>query len=169
MFRLVFCSEQQFLTPTLLQEDGWDTDPFVLTEVNEKLYGRGATDDKGPVLGWLHAIEAFQQTGQNVPVNIKVCLILIVILISIRLIICSFSQFCFEGMEESGSEGLEELLHREKDGFMSGVDFVCISDNYWLGTNKPCLTYGLRGLCYFEIEVSCAEKDLHSGVFGGSV
>ncbi|KAI9560884.1 hypothetical protein GHT06_011838 [Daphnia sinensis] len=131
-----------------LKEDGWDTDPFVLTEVNEKLYGRGSTDDKGPVLGWIHAIEAFQQTGQDLPVNIK---------------------FCFEGMEESGSEGLEELLHKEKDAFMSGVDFVCISDNYWLGKNKPCLTYGLRGLCYFEIEVACAEKDLHSGVFGGSV
>ncbi|XP_057373009.1 cytosolic non-specific dipeptidase-like [Daphnia carinata] len=131
-----------------LKEDGWDTDPFVLTEVNEKLYGRGSTDDKGPVLGWIHAIEAFQQTGQDLPINIK---------------------FCFEGMEESGSEGLEELLHKEKDGFMSGVDYVCISDNYWLGKNKPCLTYGLRGLCYFEIEVACAEKDLHSGVFGGSV
>ncbi len=72
-------------------------------------------------------------------------------------------------MEESGSEGLEELLHKEKDGFMSGVDYVCISDNYWLGKNKPCLTYGLRGLCYFEIEVACSSKDLHSGVFGGSV
>lgn len=52
---------------------------------------------------------------------------------------------------------------------MSGVDYVCISDNYWLGKSKPCLTYGLRGLCYFEIEVTCAEKDLHSGVFGGSM
>jgi nonspecific dipeptidase len=72
-------------------------------------------------------------------------------------------------MEESGSEGLEELLVKEKNDFMSGVDYVCISDNYWLGKNKPCLTYGLRGLCYFEIEVSCADKDLHSGVFGGSV
>ena len=72
-------------------------------------------------------------------------------------------------MEESGSEGLEELLVKEKNDFMSGVDYVCISDNYWLGKNKPCLTYGLRGLCYFEIEVSCADKDSHSGVSGGSV
>ena len=131
-----------------LVEDGWDTEPFVLTEKNDRLYGRGSTDDKGPVLGWLHAIEAFQQTGQSLPVNLK---------------------FCLEGMEESGSEGLEELLFKEKDGFMSGVDFVCISDNYWLGKNKPCLTYGLRGLCYFFIEVECATKDLHSGVFGGSM
>lgn len=131
-----------------LKDDGWDTEPFVLTERDGKLFGRGSTDDKGPVLGWIHAIEAFQQTGQDLPVNMK---------------------FCFEGMEESGSEGLEELLIKEKNGFMSGVDYVCISDNYWLGKKKPCLTYGLRGLCYFEIEVGCADKDLHSGVFGGSV
>ncbi len=39
-------------------EDGWDTDPFVLTEKDGKLYGRGATDDKGPVLGWIHALQA---------------------------------------------------------------------------------------------------------------
>lgn len=54
------------------KEDGWNTEPFVLTLKDEKLYGRGASDDKGPVLGWLHAIEAFQQTKKNVPVNIKV-------------------------------------------------------------------------------------------------
>ena len=49
------------------------------------------------------------------------------------------------------------------------VDYVCISDNYWLGKNKPCLTYGLRGICYFFAEVESSTKDLHSGVFGGSV
>uniref|UniRef100_T1J673 Peptidase M20 dimerisation domain-containing protein n=1 Tax=Strigamia maritima TaxID=126957 RepID=T1J673_STRMM len=130
------------------KEDGWNTEPFVLTEKDGKLYGRGATDDKGPVLGWLHAIEAFQATGRAVPINIK---------------------FCFEGMEESGSEGLEALLIREKDGFLKGTDYVCISDNYWLGTKTPCLTYGLRGICYFFVEIECATKDLHSGVFGGSV
>lgn len=72
-------------------------------------------------------------------------------------------------MEESGSEGLDELLYAEKDKFLNDVDFVCISDNYWLGKSKPCITYGLRGICYFHIEVSCAAKDLHSGVFGGTV
>jgi nonspecific dipeptidase len=71
------------------QEDGWDTEPFVLTEKNGKLYGRGATDDKGPVLGWIHALQAYQECGIELPVNFK---------------------FCFEGMEESGSEGLDKLL-----------------------------------------------------------
>lgn len=52
--------------------DGWDTEPFVLTEKNSKLFGRGSTDDKGPVLGWIHAIEAFQNTETDLPVNLKV-------------------------------------------------------------------------------------------------
>ena len=78
-------------------------------------------------------------------------------------------QFCFEGMEEMGSQGLEEFLATKKNDFLGDVDFVCISDNYWLGNSKPSLTYGLRGLCYFFIEIECAAKDLHSGVFGGSV
>ncbi|KAI4469445.1 beta-ala-his dipeptidase [Holotrichia oblita] len=131
-----------------LKEDGWDTEPFVLTQKNEKLYGRGSSDDKGPVLCWIHAIEAFKAVGLDIPVNIK---------------------FVFEGMEESGSEGLEQLLREQKNKYLKDVDYVCISDNYWLGTDKPCITYGLRGICYFGLEVECATKDLHSGVFGGTV
>ncbi|XP_016121040.1 cytosolic non-specific dipeptidase-like, partial [Sinocyclocheilus grahami] len=62
-------------------------------------------------------------------------------------------KFCFEGMEESGSEGLDELVFSRKDTFFKDVDYVCISDNYWLGKTKPCITYGLRGICYFFVEV----------------
>lgn len=80
-------------------------------------------------------------------------------------------KFVFEAMEESGSEGLDELLYNElkPSGFFEDVDYVCISDNYWLGTTKPCITYGLRGMCYFFVEVECAAQDLHSGVMGGTV
>lgn len=130
------------------REDGWDTEPFVLTEKDGKLFGRGSTDDKGPVLGWLIAIRLMRKLGIDLPVNLK---------------------FCFEGMEESGSEGLDELILKRKDDFFSGVDFVCISDNYWLGKEKPCLTYGLRGIAYFFIEIESSTRDLHSGVFGGTV
>ncbi|XP_005096699.1 cytosolic non-specific dipeptidase isoform X1 [Aplysia californica] len=130
------------------KSDGWDTEPFELVDVDGKLYGRGSTDDKGPVLGWLNCIEAMQELDMDIPVNLK---------------------FVFEGMEESGSEGLDELIEQRKTDFLQGVDFVCISDNYWLGTNKPCITYGLRGICYFFMEVECASKDLHSGIFGGTV
>ncbi|CAK9797255.1 Cytosolic non-specific dipeptidase [Anthophora quadrimaculata] len=131
-----------------LKEDGWDTEPFTLVEKNGKLFGRGSTDDKGPVLCWIHALQAYKAIGIDIPVNLK---------------------FVFEGMEESGSEGLDDLLWARKDTFLQGVDYVCISDNYWLGTTKPCITYGLRGVCYFYLEVTCATKDLHSGTFGGTV
>lgn len=56
-------------------------------------------------------------------------------------------------MEESGSEGLDDLVFARKDTFLKDVDYVCISDNYWLGKTKPCITYGLRGICYFFLEV----------------
>lgn len=131
-----------------LFEDGWDTKPFELTEKDGKLFGRGASDDKGPVLGWIHVLQAYKAAGEDIPVNVK---------------------FVFEGMEESGSVGLEPLLYSEQDKFLKEVDYVCISDNYWLGTEKPCITYGLRGVCYFHLEVECASKDLHSGVYGGTV
>ncbi|KAH8361679.1 hypothetical protein KR084_011451, partial [Drosophila pseudotakahashii] len=131
-----------------LKEDGWNTNPFELTEVDGKLFGRGASDDKGPVLCWIHAIEAYNKL--NIPLSLNV-------------------KFVFEGMEESGSEGLDDLLMRRKNDFLADVDYVCISDNYWLGKKRPCLTYGLRGLAYFQVEVECSSKDLHSGVFGGTV
>jgi acetylornithine deacetylase/succinyl-diaminopimelate desuccinylase-like protein len=53
------------------KEDGWDTDPFVLTEKDGKLFGRGSTDDKGPALSWLWVVEAHQQLGIELPVNVK--------------------------------------------------------------------------------------------------
>ncbi|TPX30487.1 hypothetical protein SmJEL517_g05947 [Synchytrium microbalum] len=132
-----------------LKSDGWDTDPWTLFEDDKgRLFGRGSTDDKGPVISWLHIIEAHQKLGIDFPVNLKMC---------------------FEGMEESGSEGLDELVIQEGKGYFAGVDACTISDNYWLSTTKPCLTYGLRGVSYFELEISGPAKDLHSGVFGGTV
>lgn len=132
-----------------LKSDGWDTDPWVLTEVDGKLYGRGSTDDKGPVLGWLLAMQSLKKLDMDLPVNIK---------------------FCLEAMEESNSEGLEEVINDTcPDFFRNDVDGTVISDNYWLGTSKPCLTYGLRGIGCWSIEVECAKQDLHSGVYGGTI
>lgn len=128
--------------------DGWATDPFKLTIAEDgRMLGRGSTDDKGPVLGWLNAIEAHQSAGVDFPVNLLMC---------------------FEGMEEYGSEGLEELIEQEGKKYFADADAVCISDNYWLGTEKPCLTYGLRGCNYYSVEISGPAADLHSGVFGGT-
>ncbi|KAI9347029.1 hypothetical protein BDR26DRAFT_911164 [Obelidium mucronatum] len=133
-----------------LKEDGWKYEPFtmVVEEETGRIYGRGSTDDKAPILSWLWVVEAYQQLGKELPVNLKVC---------------------FEGMEESGSEGLDDIIFKEADRYFKNVDCVCISDNYWLGTKKPCLTYGLRGVSYFMLEVQGPAKDLHSGVFGGTV
>lgn len=133
-----------------LKDDGWATEPFTLT-VDDKgrMYGRGSTDDKGPVLGWLNAIQAHKEAGLELPVNLLMC---------------------FEGMEEYGSEGLDDFIEQEvkPGGFFEKADAVCISDNYWLGTEKPCLTYGLRGCNYYSVSISGPGQDLHSGVFGGS-
>ncbi|KAJ9108763.1 hypothetical protein QFC21_000083 [Naganishia friedmannii] len=128
--------------------DGWLYPPFELTvdpKGTGKLFGRGSSDDKGPILGWVNVIEAHVKLGLEMPVNLKMC---------------------FEGMEESGSEGLDELISEEKDKFFKGVDCVCISG---LNTSTPCLTYGLRGIAYFKISVSGPARDLHSGVFGATV
>ena len=56
------------------------------------------------------------------------------------------------------------VLERAVGEFLDDVDFFCISDNYWLGKTKPCLTHGLRGMAYFQLSVRCCEQDLHSGV-----
>ncbi|KAJ6587365.1 glutamate carboxypeptidase [Mycena sp. CBHHK59/15] len=129
--------------------DGWNSEPFVLTEeADGRMVGRGSSDDKGPVLGWVNVLEWHKKEGKALPVNLV---------------------FCFEGMEESGSEGLDALVEREKDGWFKDVDCVCISDNYWLNARTPALTYGLRGICYFKLTVSGPARDLHSGVFGRTV
>ncbi|KAI9818652.1 MAG: hypothetical protein M1826_001333 [Phylliscum demangeonii] len=131
-----------------LKEDGWATDPFELTiDAHGRMYGRGSTDDKGPVLGWLNVIEAHRAAEVELPVNLLMC---------------------FEGMEEYGSEGLDDFIRAEASRYFKDTDAVCISDNYWLGTEKPCLTYGLRGCNYYSLQVSGPGQDLHSGVFGGA-
>ena len=92
------------------KEDGWNTDPWTLTEIDNKLYGRGSTDDKGPALSWLWIVEAHQELGLELPVNLI---------------------FCLEAMEESGSEGLEAMLLTESGstGYFAPVHCWCISDN----------------------------------------
>jgi len=136
------------------KSDGWNTDPFTLYEDPNtgRLYGRGATDDKGPIMGWLNVMEAHTSLGLELPVNLR---------------------FCFEGMEECGSPALGEFITAEaakgKESWFDGVDCVCVCDNFWLNDRTPCLTYGLRGTSYFSVHVSGPTQDLHSGVFGRMV
>lgn len=135
-----------------LKSDGWEQeDPFVLEVLEDgRMRGRGSTDDKGPLVGWLNLFKSMVELKEEFPVNIR--------LIS-------------EGMEESGSEGFYETAeeYSKKSDFFKGVDFCCISDNYWLSTKKPCVTYGLRGLCAVSVSIAGPKMDLHSGMFGGQV
>ncbi|XP_016396556.1 beta-Ala-His dipeptidase [Sinocyclocheilus rhinocerous] len=129
------------------KEDGWATDPYELTDIDGNLYGRGASDNKAPVLAWIHTVEVYKALNIDLPVNVK---------------------FIIEGMEETGSNGLDDMIVAQKDSFFSDVDYIIISDCVWL-SRRPALTYGTRGNCYFFAEVEGPKKDLHSGVYGGTV
>nr|AGC52722.1 cytosolic non-specific dipeptidase 2 [Spirometra erinaceieuropaei] len=132
----------------IAKDENWTHDPFDLQVVGEYMWGRGVTDDKGPVVGWLNAIEAYAKAKIEIPVNIRVLL---------------------DGSEETGSEGIRVLLNEMKKDFLKRIDYVAISDNYWLGMNTPCLTYGLRGVIYFYVYVEGPKRHLHSGAHGGAV
>lgn len=104
-------------------EDGWTSNPWELSIQDDgRLCGRGTSDDKGPLLGWLNMIEAFQAAGLDLPANLL---------------------FWFEGMEENGSTGLRRALEEEADGFLARTDAVCITDTIWAGSSRPSITQGL--------------------------
>jgi len=123
----------------------------IIKDNTDKLVGRGTTDDKGPVNGWLNVLEAHQKIDAKLPVNVR---------------------FLFEGTEEVGNEAFEPWITAESkrpNGFFANIDCVCITDNYWFNTRHPTLAYGLRGAALFTIEVTGAKDDLHSGMYGRMV
>lgn len=124
----------------------WVTDPFSPSIRNGYVYARGAADDKGQFFTYLKAIEAVLAVDHVLPVNVKVLV---------------------EGEEEIGSMHLPAFLkdHREE----LAADIVTISDGSQFKQGIPAITYGLRGLCYLQLEVQGAKFDLHSGSFGGIV
>lgn len=123
----------------------WHTKPFAPTVRDENLYARGASDMKGQVMASLNAVEAVTQTGK-LPINIK---------------------FLIEGEEEIGSPSLTAWIQDNKDLLKS--DFCLNPDAGMLGKEFPTITYGLRGLAFFELTIHGPDHDLHSGVFGGVV
>ena len=123
----------------------WGTPPFEPTQQGENLYGRGASDMKGQVVASLKAVEAYAHTG-DLPINVK---------------------FIIEGEEEIGSPSLEKFLTENKD--MLSSDFAINPDTGMIDAYTPTITYGLRGLAYFELRITGPEHDLHSGIFGGAV
>jgi acetylornithine deacetylase/succinyl-diaminopimelate desuccinylase-like protein len=125
--------------------DLWTSPPFEPEVRNGNLYGRGTADDKGQVHIHMKALEALQQTQGELPINVKVML---------------------EGEEEVGSANLWDFVQKNRSRLKA--DALIVSDTSMLGPGVPSITYGLRGLDYFQVEITGAKQDLHSGVFGGA-
>ncbi len=123
----------------------WVTKPFEATIREEHLFGRGTSDMKGQVLATFKAVESILRTT-GLPVNIK---------------------WLIEGEEEIGSEHLGDFIQKHKDLLKADV---CLNpDAGMIAADLPTITYGLRGLCYMELKVHGPSRDLHSGLFGGTV
>lgn len=110
------------------------------------LFARGACDDKGQVLCFLEALRAFHDTGTKLPGPVTVLI---------------------EGEEEVGSVNLPPFLEEHKDKLAADVCVVC--DTSMWDPQTPAITYGLRGLVYFDIKLHGPARDLHSGVYGGTL
>lgn len=128
--------------------DLWVTPPFEPTEREGNLYARGATDDKGQLLTHVNSVLAWRESGYELPLQVK---------------------FLIEGEEEVGSEQLVEFLKRPEAAKKLACDAIVISDSSQYAKGQPAITYGLRGIAYFELHITGPKQDLHSGSFGGAV
>jgi acetylornithine deacetylase/succinyl-diaminopimelate desuccinylase-like protein len=126
--------------------DLWTSPAFEPTVRNGNLFGRGTADDKGQVHIHLKALESLQKVDGKLPINVKILI---------------------EGEEEVGSVSLWEYVQKNKEKLKA--DALIVSDTSMLGKGVPSITYGLRGLNYYQIELTGPERDLHSGVYGGAV
>jgi acetylornithine deacetylase/succinyl-diaminopimelate desuccinylase-like protein len=124
----------------------WKSPPFEPRLQGRSLFGRGASDNKGQHFAHLKAVEACLQTGTGLPCNLT---------------------FVIEGEEEVGSGHLAGFL--EKNRARLRCQAVVISDTGMPDLEHPALTYGLRGVAALEVKVLGPSRDLHSGIFGGSL
>ncbi|SPO04832.1 related to cytosolic nonspecific dipeptidase [Cephalotrichum gorgonifer] len=118
-------------------------DPFRMEGINGYLYGRGVSDNKGPILAALFAVTDLMEAKalENDVV------------------------FLIEGEEEFGSRGFQETVRQNK-ALIGDVDYVLLANSYWLDDEVPCLTYGLRGVLHATVCVDSSLPDRHSGVDG---
>lgn len=124
----------------------WRNPPFEPTIEGGNIVARGATDDKGQMFAHVKAIEALMKTSGKLPVNVK---------------------FLIEGEEEVGSPSLDPFIEAHAEMLKANV--VVVSDTHMYAPGRPSITYGLRGLSYFEMTVRGPSYDLHSGLYGGAV
>lgn len=125
--------------------DKWNTEPFEPLIKDDKIWARGADDDKGQSFMHVKAFELMVKTN-TLECNVK---------------------FMLEGEEEIGSPSLGKFCENNKDMLKS--DIILVSDTSMIAQDIPSITTGLRGLSYMEVEVTGPNKDLHSGIFGGAV
>lgn len=123
----------------------WKSGPFEPTIIDGKIYARGSADDKGQFYMHIKALETLVQTN-TMTTNIK---------------------FLIEGEEEVGSPNLGKFVAANKE--LLETDVILISDSAMLSLENPSLDIGVRGLSYIEVEVTAANRDLHSGTYGGAV
>jgi acetylornithine deacetylase/succinyl-diaminopimelate desuccinylase-like protein len=123
----------------------WHSPPFEPVIKEDKIYARGACDDKGQVYMHVKALETMLATN-TLPCNVK---------------------FMIEGEEEIGSDNLALFVKSNKEKLKA--DVILISDTNIIANDCPSLTTGLRGLSYLEVEVTGPNRDLHSGMYGGAV
>ncbi|MFL5152210.1 MAG: M20/M25/M40 family metallo-hydrolase, partial [Microvirga sp.] len=130
--------------------DLWETPPFeprmaTLKDGRKVISARGACDDKGQVMTFIEACRAWKAVAGELPIDIT---------------------FLIEGAEEDGSKFLPEWVEANKDELKADVVLVC--DTGMWDQDTPMITTALRGMVYEEVVVRCADRDLHSGLFGGA-
>lgn len=128
-------------------EGKWISPPFVPTERDGRLFGRGTADDKAGVLIHLAAIDAYLKSGSTLPINV-------VILI--------------DGEEEIGSEHLEGFMTDRRELF-DGIDGMILTDTSNFDAGIPSLTTALRGIVVADVELRALKQSVHSGMWGGAL
>jgi len=126
--------------------DLWTTPPFEPTIRDKRVYARGASDDKGNMLAAIIGVEAILKSQENLPVNIKMF---------------------FEGQEEILSPQLPDFINTQKD--LLSCDLILSADGGQWDREQPNIILGLRGSCALQIDVQGANRDVHSGGYGGAI
>ncbi|OAX39892.1 glutathione degradosome [Rhizopogon vinicolor AM-OR11-026] len=125
--------------------EGWASDPFIVSGHNGYLYGRGVTDDKGPIMA---VACAAAELLQNRALGVDLV-------------------FLIEGEEETGSAGFVDAIKEHKH-LIGNIDAILLSNSTWISDYPPCITYGLRGVVHSTVEIASGAPELHSGVEGGA-
>jgi acetylornithine deacetylase/succinyl-diaminopimelate desuccinylase-like protein len=140
--RVLFYGHYDVQPPDPLEH--WRSPPFEPTVRDGSVFARGAADDKGQVAAFLEALRAWRRAGDQLPVHLTVLI---------------------EGEEEVGSRNLPAFLQRHREELVDDVGLI--SDTAMWDRQTVAITYGLRGLLYYDLQLHNANRDLHSGLYGG--